>query len=170
MIEFKTPQKPRIALLLDGQIEITFTAPKSVLRAFDGLKDKALTVTVKEYREKRSLNANNYMWHLVTEIANLLRADKESIYLTMLKRYGQSQIISVLDNVNLSQYIKYYEECGVSSLNDKVFKHYKVYKGSSEFDTREMSILLNGVVDEAKELGIQTLEDLELQSIIDAWC
>ena len=168
MIEFKA-QKPRIALSLDGAVELTFTAPKSVLRAFDGLKDKPLTVQVKEYREKRSLNANNYMWYLVTEIANELRADKDDIYLTMLKRYGQSQIISVLDSVNLSQYIKYYEECGESTLNGKLFKHYKVYKGSSEFDTKEMSILVDGVVSEAKGLGIQTLEELELKKIIDAW-
>lgn len=169
MIEFKAETKPKIALLLDGQAEITFTAPKGVIRQFDGLTDKPLTVTVKEFRQKRSLNANNYMWHLVNEIANILRADKDDIYLIMLKRYGQSEIISVLEHIPIKQYIKYCEEVGESTLNGKLFKHYKVFKGSSEFDTREMSILIDGVVSEAKELNIQTLEDLEIKRLVDSW-
>lgn len=169
MIEFRAENKPQIAILLDGRIQITFETSKSVLRQFDGLTDKPLTVTVKEYRAKRSLNANNYMWHLVNEIANILRADKDEIYLTMLKRYGQSEIISVLAHIPISQYVKYCEEVGESMLNGKLFKHYKVYKGSSEFDTREMSILIDGVVSEAKELNIQTLEDIEIKKLVDNW-
>jgi hypothetical protein len=52
--------------------------------------------------------------------------------------------------------VKYFEEAGESTLNGKLFKHYKVFKGSSEFDTQEMSIFIDGIVNEAKNLGIQT--------------
>ncbi len=118
-------------------------------------KDK-LSIEVKPYRERRSLNSNNYSWKLITEIADVLRANKEDIYLLMLKRYGQSELISALAHIPVTQYVKYCEEAGESTLNGKLFKHYKVYKGSSEFDKREMSIFLDGVVSEAKTLGIQT--------------
>ena len=123
----------------------------------DELKDKdKLSSEVKQYREKRSLNANNYAWAMITQIADVLRANKEDIYLLMLSRYGQSELISVLAHIPIEGYVKYYTEAGESTLKGKVFKHYKVYKGSSEFDTREMSIFIDGIVFEAKAMGIQT--------------
>jgi hypothetical protein len=136
----------------------------------DELKDKdKLSIEVKEFREKRSLNANNYAWKILTEIADALRISKEEIYLTMLKRYGQSEIISVLAHIPIGEYVKYCEEAGESTLNGKLFKHYKVYKGSSEFDTREMSIFLDGVVSEAKEMGIQTETPNQLAEMKARW-
>ena len=136
----------------------------------DELKDKdKLSIEVKPYREKRSLNANAYAWKLIGEIADAVRASKEEVYLEMLRRYGQSEIISVLAHIPIDQYIKYCEEAGESSLNGKLFKHYKVYKGSSEFDTREMSILIDGIVSEAKGLGIQTETPDQIAEMKSRW-
>ena len=128
-----------------------------------------LSITVDRYREKRSLNANNYAWAIMTEIANVLRASKEEVYLNMLKRYGQSEIISVLSHIPIGEYVKYCEEAGESTLNGKQFKHYKVYKGSSEFDSREMSIFLDGVVSEAKEMGIPTETPEQIARLKALW-
>jgi hypothetical protein len=136
----------------------------------DELQDREkLTIEVKQYREKRSLNANNYAWKIITEIANVLRASKDEIYLEMLKRYGQSEIFSVVSHIPFGEYVKYYEEAGESKLNGKLFKHYKVFKGSSEFDTREMSIFIDGVVSEAKELDIQTETPDEIARLKSMW-
>jgi hypothetical protein len=136
----------------------------------DELQDREkLTIEVKQYREKRSLNANNYAWKIITEIANVLRASKDEIYLEMLKRYGQSEIFSVVSHIPFGEYVKYYEEAGESKLNGKLFKHYKVFKGSSEFDTREMSIFIDGIVSEAKELDIQTETPDEIAKIKSLW-
>jgi hypothetical protein len=126
-------------------------------------------ISVKKWRGKRSLNANNYTWKLLTEIGNVLRLDKEVVYLEMLKRYGQSEIVSVLAHIPIREYMKYCEEAGESTLHGKLFKHYKVYKGSSEFDTREMSIFLDGVVSEAKELGIQTETPDQIAELKARW-
>ena len=87
----------------------------------------------------------------------------------MLKRYGQSEIISALAHIPISGYVKYYEEAGESTLNGKLFKHYKVYKGSSEFDSREMSTFLDGVVSEAKGIGIQTETPDEIARLKSLW-
>lgn len=128
-----------------------------------------LSIEIKPYREKRSLNANNYAWKMITEIGNVLRASKDEIYLQMLKRYGQSDLVSVLSHVPVEHYFKYYEEAGESNLNGKMFTHYRVYKGSSEFDSREMSIFIDGVVSEAKELGIQTETPDEIAKMKSLW-
>lgn len=137
---------------------------------FDDLHEaEKLSIKIDKYREKRSLNANNYAWKLLTEIGNVLRVSKEEVYLEMLKRYGQSEIISVLAHIPIGEYVKYSEEAGETTLNGKLFKHYKVYKGSSEFDTREMSIFLDGVVSEAQELGIQTETPEQIARLKSLW-
>ena len=139
------------------------------VRMVDELHDKVLTVKIDEYREKRSLNANNYAWKLITEIGNKIRQGKDEIYLMMLKRYGQSDMVSVVADVPVKHYFKYYEEAGESTLNGKLFKHYRVYKGSSEFSTLEMSIFIDGIVSEAKDLGIQTDTPERIARMKDLW-
>ncbi len=127
--------------------------------------DKKYSVEIKLYREKRSLNANNYCWKLCTEIASELNSDKDTIYLMMLKRYGISDLIPIRNDIPVGDYFKYFE---IESNNNK-YTWYKVYKGSSQYDTKEMSILLNGIVSECKELGIPTKEDIEIQRMINEW-
>lgn len=124
-------------------------------------QDRDKVFEVREAKQKRSLTQNAYCWALINEIGNVTRQDKEDVYLQMLKSYGQSEIISVLANIDVSGYFKYYEEIGTGKVNGKDFKHYRVFKGSSEMDSREMAILLDGVVFEAEQLGIPTLTETE---------
>ncbi len=154
--------KPVLTLLINEKTDAS--------ACFDKLSGaEKIAVKIDKYREKRSLNANAYAWKLITEIGNELNAGKDEIYLKMLKRYGQSDLISVLEHIPIQDYVKYYDEAGESKLNGKLFKHYKVYKGSSEFDTREMSIFIDGIVSEAKELGIQTKTPNELAELKSLW-
>lgn len=131
--------------------------------------DKEKKYKIEEYKEKRSLNSNSYCWVLIGKIADILRTSKDEIYLIMLKKYGQSELVSVLSNINIEGYFKYYEVVGTSMLNNKEFTHYKVFKGSSKYDTREMSILIDGIVQEAKELGIETKSQEEIESLLNNW-
>lgn len=160
-LDFKT-QKPIISILVNEK--------QDAMNCYDTLhNEEKIDLKIDKHREKRSLNANNYAWKLLTEIANKLRTSKEEMYLLMLKRYGQSEIISVLSHIPLQGFIKYCEEIGESKLNGKDFKHYKVFKGSSEFDTREMSIFIDGIVGEAKELGIETKTPNEIAQLKSLW-
>jgi hypothetical protein len=98
-----------------------------------------------------------------------MRLNKDDVYLNMLKAYGQSEMISVLSSIDISPYLKYYEEAGQTTLNGKDFTHYRVYKGSSEFDAREMSIFIDGIVQEAKNLGIETMTPNQILEMESAW-
>lgn len=154
--------KPKLTLVINEKSDL--------LCGYDDLKDfEKLSIEIKPYREKRSLNANAYAWKLIGEIADIVRSSKDEVYLEMLRKYGQSELISVLSHIPIEQYVKYCDEVGESKLNGKMFKHYRVYKGSSEFDTREMSILIDGIVGEAKELGIQTETPAELERMKSLW-
>lgn len=120
---------------------------------------------VREYLEKRSLTQNAYMWTLITQLGNVLRKSKEEVYLQMLKDYGQSTIVSIVKDVDVSKYFKYYEIIGSSELNGKQFNHLKIYKGSSEYDSKEMSILIDGVIQNCEEQNIPTLTKQEIERL-----
>lgn len=160
-IDFKTG-KPTLTLEINERSDFEALV--------DDLRDKEkLAIEVKQYRAKRSLNANAYAWKLIGEIADILRTSKDEVYLDVLRKYGQSELVSVLAHIPLGHYVKYCEEAGESMLNGKLFKHYRVYKGSSEMDSREMSILIDGIVSEAKELGIQTETPDEIENMKSLW-
>lgn len=125
-------------------------------------QDKEKKFVIKEFKEKRSLDQNAYAWKLITEIGNVLRKSKEEVYLQMLRDYGQSEIVSILSSINPIGYFKYYEKIGTGVVNNKEFSHYKIFKGSSEFDSKEMSIFIDGIVQECKQLGIETLSPDEI--------
>ena len=132
---------------------------------FEQPKDKVFEV--KEYHPKRSLNANAYAWALIGQIADVLRKSKEEVYFEMLKSYGQSEFVSVRSDIDVKGYFKYYEEYGKGHVEGREFTHYKVYKGSSEFDSREMSILLDGIIQEAKAQGIETITPAEKERMLN---
>ena len=87
----------------------------------------------------------------------------------MLKDYGQSSIVSVLSDIDVQGFFKYYSVFGNSKLNGKEFTHYKVYKGTSEYNTKEMSIFLDGVIQEAQQLDIETKTPNEIERLKRLW-
>ncbi len=159
-----------------GDYELLLTIPKDQKNVIEPLydlltDDKVKVCKIDHYRKKRSLNSNSYAWALITQIADKLRVDKEEVYLQMLKRYGQSSVVSVVEEAaeTFEKSVKYSERFGESNLNGKNFIHIKVYMGSSEFDSRQFSIFLDGVVSECKLLGIQTLDEIEIKRLVEEW-
>lgn len=151
-------------------LTLTVDQKEAALSCYDVFHlEKKLSFKIDKFREKRSLNANRYAWQLLNQIGNITKASKEEVYLLMLKRYGQCEMVSVKAHIPITEYLKYCEEAGESTLNGTVFKHYKVYKGSSEFDKQEMSIFIDGIVDEAKALGIQTETPDQIAKMKSLW-
>lgn len=125
-------------------------------------QDREKIFEIKEKRKRRSLSQNAYAWELIGKIADIQRLSKEEIYLDMLKHYGQSTLISVLSAVNPNEWFKYYEVIGTGQVNGKEFTHYKYFKGSSEYDSKEMTIFIDGIIQECKQLGIETMTPEEI--------
>ena len=121
------------------------------------------------HREKRSLNANAYAWALIGKIADALRTDKDAVYLQMLARYGQSEIVTVREDVPWQKIFRYADKIGTGVVKGRTFTHVRVYRGSSEYDSREMAVLIDGIIDEAKGLGIETLPPEEVARLKERW-
>lgn len=124
---------------------------------------------IKEYYQKRSLNSNSYCWELCTKIAEKINSSKEAVYYQMLKEYGQSMLIPVTPGTCLEGFSKYYEFYEKGKINGKECEWYKIYKGSSNYDSKEMWLFLEGIIYEAKELDIPTLEDYRVEKMIEEW-
>lgn len=164
----KPIQKLDYSFTPNGRMELRITIDKTDISEIINC-EKPLEVIIERIKEKRSLNANSYCWVLIGQIADILRASKEEVYFNMLKNYGQSTVVSVLSEINVTGFFKYYEEFGKGEVKGKNFTHYKVYKGSSEFDTKEMAILIDGVISEAQELGIDTRTPEEIEKMKELW-
>ena len=130
---------------------------------FLSTQDSDKVFEIREYKESRSLSQNAYAWALITQLGNKLHKSKEEIYLMMLKDYGQSTIVSISEEVNVKKYFKYFDEIGNGEVNGKKFKHYKIYKGSSEFDSLEMAIFIDGIIEHCEEQNIPTLTKQEIE-------
>lgn len=162
MVEFRVENKPKITFTLDGQTEITFTAPKSVIRQFDGLKDKPLTVTVKEFRQKRSLSQNSYLWVLLDKLAQKLNRSKEDIYKLYIKDYGVFEILPIKNEAVESFKARWQKGLGwfCEDLGESKLQGYTkliAYYGSSTYNTQEMTRLIDAVVQDCREQGIDTM-------------
>ena len=84
----------------------------------------------------------------------------------MLRDYGQREYVCLLANVEPNRISKYYDLQGTFKQNNSLFKSYMFYVGTSQYDSKEMAIFIDGLVQECKNLGIETLEDLEIKEMI----
>lgn len=159
-----------------GKMRLTFEFDSDVSAAIDKIKDKLLWITVKLWRDKRSLDANSYYWVLLSRLAEAVGISKPRAHNLMLRKYGQNLVI---DSQIAFLVIPDTEEAEETALeaesfhirptsqvkqgkDGKMYRTYTVLGGSSTYDTKEMSELINGLVSECKEQGIETLTPDEL--------
>lgn len=122
-------------------------------------EEKEKIFDLSEHKEKRSLSQNAYAWKLINEIANKVNLSKEEVHLNMLKHYSQVEQFKVLSSVDVSKYDLYFEKmCEKGG-----YTYYKVYTPSHNMNTKEMSIYLDGIIQEAENLGIPTLSEEEIE-------
>lgn len=162
-MEFKTEANPRIALTLDGKVEITFITYKAVMNGFEDLKDKELNVKVTPFSKKRSLTQNAYMWVLLGELASKLKITKDEAYKHFIKDYGLYEVIPI-KNEAVEMFNRCWTTKGIGwfteTLRESKLEGYTtllVYYGSSSYDSNQMSKLVDAIVNDCQEVGISTM-------------
>lgn len=156
-----------------GQFTISFTVnEQSAINEVDKIKDcEKLSIKAVKHRERRSLDANALLWKCIGDIASALRADKWDIYLQMLKRYGQYTYICVkphmVDAVRLQW--RETEVVGEVDINGQKAVQMLVYFGSSTYNTKEFSVLLDGAVSEMKEMGLEVPASEDMRRALERW-
>lgn len=178
MITFKGELKDIIRTIDNGVILTIGTSANNLpLEELSLLKTakNGIKIDVSKWREKRSLNANAYLWKLLDEIACKVESSKEELYKHFVRDYGVFEILPI-KKLAVNEFIRRWQDKGlgwvcVIDRDSKIPNYVNVfaYFGTSTYNTEEMSRLLNAVVEQAKELGIQTLEDVEMQKLLEIY-
>lgn len=137
------------------------------------IKEKPYICELKEYKKRRSLDANAYFHVLVDKIAKILGKSAEDVKVQMNLDYGTiardeqglKAGFKALKTIPIERYFKYAKPIGECIEDGKTFTKYLIYKETHTLDSNEMATLIDGVIQEAKELGIETLTPIELQNL-----
>lgn len=130
-----------------------------------------LDISAEKHRNKRSINANALFWKCLGDIAHALETDKWSVYLKMLKRYGEYTYIVVKPQAvpMLKAQWRECEEIGDIDIHGETAVQMLCYYGSSTYDSKQFSTLLNGTISEMKEMGLETPTSEEMRRSIEQW-
>lgn len=145
---------------------------------YEALKDKDVRIDIKAWHDRRSKDANALYWQLIGKLAGVLRWSNARAHNYMLQHYG---VPEYMDGRTVCPWLPDTEEAERRAMEateyhivplDEVKGNERLYmlmKGSSRYDKAEFSRLLNGLVDECHELGIQTESPDEIAHLIELW-
>lgn len=178
MIDFKGKYIGIAKNLTDNKIELCLeiAEPEKAKIIDNELTGKgALTVEIKKYRKKRSLDANAYFWVLVDKLARKTGIDKLTIYRDAIKEIGVLRQVEISENA-VDTLIHSWSLHGLGWVAEKLdysknkgFVLINLYYGSSTYNTKQMSLLIDNIVQDCKAVGIETMTPAELAVLKDAW-
>jgi hypothetical protein len=161
-------KKPLITLTLDERESIS---------SLEEIKEDKLSIEIKKYRKKRSLDANAYCWVMCDKIAKELSKEnattKEEIYKDAILQIGTFEPM-IIEEKAFDNFKRIWERQGLGFLIQEVSRKDKCirvncYYGSSTYDSKEMSLLIDLLVQLAKSLNIETMQEQELKSLLESW-
>ena len=163
-----------LTLSRNGRQRVTVELSGDFAESFDSLKDKLVSVDIKPYKERRSLDANAYAWLLIDKIAEALHKGKTEVYREVIRDVGGVSIIGCYRNKDIPKLAESWAHNGigwqVETEPSKVAgcSNVRMYYGSSVYDTAQMSRFIDLLVQECQQLGIPT-DPQEAAKVKDDW-
>lgn len=165
---------------LEGKLAVTLEGPASEAgKVKELLEAGSLDVEIKKHRERRSLDANAYYWLLVGKIGKATGESKNRIHNIMLDRYGELDampdgsliLFCIRDDIDYLEfpYLHLKPTQKTLSKGSRIYRWYFQIKGSSEYNTAEMSRLIDGIISECREMEIETIPPEELERMMEAY-
>lgn len=157
-----------------GQM-LTFAIQTDFKPFYDDLKDKQLDIEIKEHKEKRSLDANAYAWVLMGKLSSKLGIKTQDIYRYYVRNIGDNFTTICVKNKAVNRLCEGWERNGIGWITETMPSKIEgctnvfLYYGSSTYDTKQMSILINHIVEDCREQGIQTETPEQLSNLLSLW-
>lgn len=132
-------------------------------------------ITVKKYRKKRSLDSNAYLWVLIGKLSAKLGIPPETIYREAIRDIGDNYAVMSLKTEAVEKFCRCWKGNGIGWLTDTFpsvlpgYVNVMAYYGSSTYDTAQMHRLLDVVIAECKEQGIEVRPEEEIESMMKMW-
>lgn len=164
-----------LAFGLNRKQRITVEVDDDFRGIYDKLKESDITVEIKKFRNKRKLDANAYAWVLIDKIAATLSIKKLEVYRSAIRDIGGvSDTVCILEGA-VDKFREGWEKQGIGWQTDVMdskmpgCKNVVVYYGSSSYDTKQMSLLIDHLVQDAKALGIETATPDQIARYKELW-
>jgi len=172
-MEFKGRLVSTSRNLSTGKYNITFELDEGNIKDVDKISgNKQLLVQAKQSYNKRSLDANGYAWHLMQKIAEETKQSKWDVYLVCIQRYSRAFTHLIIKPQALDRVKEMFRVCidlGEVTVNGKIAHQYQCYFGSSTFNTKEMSVFIDGIISECRDLEIPIIPDSEVERLKKEW-
>ena len=166
-----------------GECELVLSIPKEHKYAAKSIakdlrkEDAEYMVTFEKRKRKRSLDQNALMWALLTIYAQAQGGGRrgslqpEDVYMQMLSKYGVAEFIMTVPEAEntLKNAFRVIKKVDTRNYNAKEMAVFKCYYGSSTYDTKQMSDLINGIFDELAQLGIDAETNKQVQAYYQDW-
>lgn len=155
-----------------GRLRVTFELNEVPEDINNIASCEKLSIKADKHREKRSLDANGYCWALLQKLAEANKSDKWTMYIQCLQRYSRAFTHLIVKEAAVERVKKDYRasiDLGEVTVNGQTGRQLQVYFGSSTFDSKEMSVFIDGIISECKELGIETETPAEVERMKAAW-
>ena len=136
---------------------------------------KLYDCSIKEHREKRSLDANAYAWVLIDKISKETNVHKTDVYREAIREVGGNTDIICVPEKSVDALCEGWGRGRLGWLTDRMPSklpgcvNVVLYYGSSTFDTQQMSRLIDGLVQDCRALGLETLPPDKLALLKEAW-
>lgn len=157
---------------LFGGYRLTFTTEDDIRQNLEAL-DGDLRLTAQKWREKRSKDANAYFHVLVGKIAQASKQSTTEVHNRLIADYGQPDGGALLlrDDVNwlTLETLHLKPVPGIEVVGEEFYCRYMIMRGSHTYDSSEMAALIDGTIQEAKELGIETLTPAQIEDMMHAY-
>lgn len=156
---------------MDGTFNLTVTVGGDGRAVWDKYHDKDVSVEIKQYRQKRSLDANGYCWTLIDKIAAAMHLDKVDVYREAIRAIGGNNCVVCVKNEAADALREGWQNNGIGWITDTMPSKIRgctnviLYYGSSIYDTAQMALLIDHLVQDAKALGIETMTPKELEAL-----
>lgn len=126
------------------------------------LENQSKIFEVNVYKEKRNKDQNAKYYKLLNQLSKKLKIGVEELHFEMLKNYSTRFEMLVPANTEIRG-IEYYEKKSKIIKDGKEYIVYHVYTPSHELKTDEFAILLDGLIQECKQQGIDTRSPEEIK-------
>ena len=160
------------ATLQGADLILHIDDPKGV----DDLMEKDLRLKLTQWRNIRSLNANRYFHLLSDKLADVMKMSKPRMKNYLLYRYGQrardkdGNLAIIKSNADEDELLEREDfHCWFYRTAPDGVPMYVLLEHSRFYDTKEMSVLIDGVVDECKNQGIDTMTPDEIEEMKQKW-
>lgn len=154
---------------LTGKQRVTIEVDGDLRPDYENLRETDVSVDLKKYRKKRSLDQNAYAWKLIGDLAAVLRVSPEDVYRNAIRDIGGNYEITPIRNDALESWKRIWQSHGIGWVCEEIgaskldgYTNVRNFFGSSTYDSAQMSRLLDVIIRECKEQGVEHLTPVEL--------